>query len=339
MWRSLIVGIFVVPVHMLSAAQLAPPADQVPASPVACGASVPVASPGDRLGLKVWPPSAYRGVPLVVEWASSVGTVAGAPLTWDIPSTLSPRDEGEVAEATATLTKDGTELGRCTAKVLIVPPAKPISIPERSLLSGRTIVSSGQQPEGGYGLYGYLLLTRPPTDETTRLRYVAAIESFVARILPAQELEHYRRRSDLSVVVVFVRSKVDADGDLADAKVVEKVAAEILSKYDYARAAALAATIGIDTTAGGPYLATAISATATAESGVVLDVSRVAPRLVTDWVAAFCTLTSQPATWSNALLVKTGLTMRNILAYSADATPDVTSSIASWLKIGKSLGK
>lgn len=307
---------------------------------VACAASRPVVMPGETVNLLTWMPPPARGEKRSATWTARDGKVDAAMATWSFPATLQPSEDGQVVEAMVTVASDGLELGRCTATVLLVGRvASPVSVPERGFLAGRAIIPSGQQPEAGFGLYSYLLLTRPPIDETSRERYAAAIEAFILRILPAEELALYRRRSELNLVIVFVKAKIDTNGDPADKAFIKRVANEIITSYDYARAATLAATIGVEASGGGPYLASGLSVDANAESQVVLDASRVAPKLVTDWVGAFCALTSQPTSWSSILLTKTGLTMRNVLASSASASPDVTASLTNWLKIGKLLSK
>jgi ABC-type iron transport system FetAB permease component len=57
------------------------------------------------------------------------------------------------------------------------------------------------------------------------------------------------------------------------------------------------------------------------------DMSRVTPKLVWDWVRAFCSLAAQEHSWSEIELKRLALKICNVIAVAAKATPEVLGAL------------
>ena len=66
-----------------------------------------------------------------------------------------------------------------------------------------------------------------------------------------------------------------------------------------------------------------------------LDMSRVTPKLVWDWVRAFCSLAAQERSWSEIELKRLALNIRNIIAVAAKTTPEVLGALQQWIQVVK----
>jgi hypothetical protein len=63
--------------------------------------------------------------------------------------------------------------------------------------------------------------------------------------------------------------------------------------------------------------------------------SRVTPKLVWDWVRAFCSLAAQERSWSEIELKRLALNIRNIIAVAAKTTPEVLGALQQWIQVVK----
>ncbi len=65
------------------------------------------------------------------------------------------------------------------------------------------------------------------------------------------------------------------------------------------------------------------------------DMSRITPKLVWDWVRAFCSLSAQERSWSEIELKRLALNICNVIAVAAKATPEVLGALQQWIQVVK----
>jgi len=228
--------------------------------------------------------------------------------------------------------------GECEVRVFqVAKQSIPIESPDRSSrLSGRALLLPNGSEPTGYGLYSYLLFDTPPRDDFERVRYLKALESYLLMIQPIDELEHYKRRSELNLTLIPVKRNIDFPAELSRPERLAKTVEQVMAAYDYARASALLANIGRPPLQGGPFLvAMKPAASDSGELFLFLDMSRVTPKLVWDWVRAFCALAAQTPTWGEVEVTKLALNTRNAIAVAAKDTPEVLSALQQWIRIFK----
>jgi hypothetical protein len=197
--------------------------------------------------------------------------------------------------------------------------------------SGRAFLLPVHSEPKGYGLYTYLLFETPPRDKVERERYIKAIEAYLLVLDSITEMERYRSPTELNVTMLPVRRIINVPEDLSDPVQVTRAAEQVLAVYDYPRAKALLADLGVQAVRGGPYLLSRLAASADKEAAPVLfDMTHVAPTLVWDWIKALCALIVQERSWSEVTMTKLALNMRNVVAVSARQVPDVVST---WIRV------
>jgi hypothetical protein len=227
--------------------------------------------------------------------------------------------------------------GECELQLLVSKPSVVDKTADRSArLSGRALLLPSSSEPKGYGLYSYLLFDTPPKDDLERERYLKSLESYLLVLQPIEELERYRRRSELNITLIPVRRNVELPDDLSSPRQASQAAEQVLAAYDYARASALLADLGKQMVQSGPFL---VSLRPTVSSPGTLflffDMSRVTPKLVWDWVRAFCSLAAQERSWSEIELTRLALNIRNILAVAAKTTPEVLGALQQWIQVVK----
>jgi hypothetical protein len=110
----------------------------------------------------------------------------------------------------------------------------------------------------------------------------------------------------------------------------------VLAAYDYARASALLANLGKQMVSSGPFLVSIRPVVSNPSTlFLFLDMSRVTPKLVWDWVRAFCSLAAQERSWSEIELKRLALNIRNIIAVAAKTTPEVLGALQQWIQVVK----
>lgn len=318
---------------------------------VVCAPDRPLVHPGDSVRVNVWVTD-QSGGPIVshvqFDWKSSLGDIAGnESATWSF--TEIGVESGPPVKATATVTvhRDSVTSGPCQVAVYVAKP-QPVepSGPDRSgtqhpstfTLGARAFLLPTDTEANGYGLYSYLLFDSPPNSEQSRKRDLSAIEAYL-RILPStEEMAHYRRQSQLNIVILPVRYATTLPADLLDSSQSERAAQDLLQAYDFARAKVVLANFGITQIGGGPYLISKLPNDSQGQQ-LLFDMGHVEPKLVWDWVTAFCSLTAQEQTWTNVTLSKLALNTRNVIAVGARETPGTVSNLKDWIKVAKNLGK
>jgi hypothetical protein len=308
-----------------------------------CAPARPVVHPGESVKLRAWlTDGAGRAVVRGVDftWSASSGTLTG---TDNADWTFGPADAGAdgAAKATARLVARHASLGeaRCEVVVYVAGADAAQPGPDRSAkLGARWFLLPDSSPPAGYGLYSYLLFRTPPGTDEARERYRKAVESYLLVVQPLEEMERHRRRSELDIVMLPLKHDVELPADLSDPKQAASVAQQFLAAYDYARAQEILADLEIDARAyrSGPYLVSTLPADAGAkEPLLVFDMSSVVPKLVWDWVSAFCSISAQQRSWGGTALTKLALNTRNALAVSAGDTPEVVAALKDWIQLVK----
>ena len=311
---------------------------------VSCAPEQPVIYSGETISVYVWVTD-VNGKPLANQptfvWEASDGSITGKEhVSWTFGN--NPLLPNGVVTATAKVTVHDPKLGAgsCAIRIFLqrirlsginTPP------PLRSLrLSGRAMLLSSFNEPTGYGLYSYLLFDTPPRNEVERDRYLKALESYLLMLQSIEELELYQRRSNLNLTLLPVKKAIDLPDELSTTELLAKAAERVLANYDYARASTLLAAIGNPPLQGGPFMVA--MKPAAAESAAVylfLDMSRVTPKLVWDWIRAFCGLAAQTPSWSEVEVTKLALNTRNAIAVAARNTPEVLGSLQQWIRIFK----
>lgn len=319
----------------------AAPANE-PAPGITCFPDRSVARPGETMVLRAFVtpprvPAPAAAAPLA--WRVSAGTVKGTdPAFWTLGADALRGDR--LRETTATVTA-GTYAGApppCRLRVTLAAPP-PVSAPSGTgsnpdrggRLSARALLLQDQDVPAGYGLVSYLLLATPPQSAAERERALEAIGAWLRQLPRREELEHFRPPSQINLTVLPVRQAVNLPEPSADERIASQAAQRLLEVYDFARAQHLLDTFGQDVRAAGAYLVA--QPAGSAETTLAFDMSRAAPRLVGDWVAAYCALAAQERSWGQVTLRKLSLHARNFLAVAARDAPEVVEEMGQWVKL------
>src|SRR5262249_26426783 len=257
--------------------------------------------------------------------------------TWSIGQATETSGSGTRATATVVVKNELARRGTCTLLVYVARPAQSITegpIISRGLDKGRAFLLPGNDAPDGYGLYSYLLFDTPPKNEQERERFLKAIESYFLILQPLQEMERYRRRSEINIVLLPLKQSVDLPPNLSDPEVAAAAAPRVLAMYDYGRAQHLLSAFGKAAIPTGPFLiSTTNTHPAQNQPRLFFDMSHVVPKLVWDWVKTFCLLAAQERTWTDVTLKKLALNIRNVLAVASSETPAVVSPLKDLITV------
>jgi hypothetical protein len=301
----------------------------------------PVIRPGETVAVGSWVTDA-SGRPLLraphYTWLVSAGRVSGTDTAmWILDN--SKLDSHGVSRETAKVAVQDPFLGQgeCQVQVFVSKRLDNKPAPDRSTrLSGRALLLPTSSEPKGYGLYSNLLFDTPPRDDLECERYLKSLESYLLVLQPIVKLERYRRRSELNITLIPVQRNVELPDDLSSPKQASQAAEQVLIAYDYARASALLADLGKQMVQSGPFL---VSLRPTVSNPGTLflffDMSRVTPKLIWDWVRAFCSLAAQEPSWSEIELKRLALNIRNIIAVAAKTTPEVLGALQQWIQVVK----
>jgi hypothetical protein len=315
-----------------------------PTSPLAvvCLPERPVAHPGESVVVRAWVVDVSGKAltrPPRWTWSASIGTVDGADVAiWALGNPVLGSTGALRATAKVVVQDQALGQGECELQLLVSKPSvvdKP-GVDRSARLSGRALLLPTNSEPKGYGLYSYLLFDTPPKDNLERERYLKALESYLLVLQPIAELERYRRRSELNIMLIPVKRNIELPDDLSSPRQASQAAEQVLAAYDYARASALLADLGKQMVQSGPFLVSIRPAVS--NPGVLFlffDMSRVTPKLVWDWMRAFCSLAAQERSWSEIELKRLALNIRNVIAVAARTTPEVLGALQQWIQIVK----
>jgi hypothetical protein len=315
-----------------------------PTSPLAvvCLPERPVAHPGESVVVRAWVVDA-SGKALTQPprwiWSASIGTVEGTDAAiWALSKSVLGSKGALRATAKVVVQDQALGQGECELQLLVSKPsvADATGADRSARLSGRALLLPTSSEPKGYGLYSYLLFDTPPKDDLERERYLKSLESYLLVLQPIAELERYRRRSELNITLIPVKRNVELPDDLSSPKQAFQAAEQVLAAYDYARASVLLANLGKQAVSSGPFLVSMRPAVSNPGTlFLFFDMSRVTPKLVWDWVRAFCSLAAQERSWSEIELKRLALNIRNILAVAAKTTPEVLGALQQWIQVVK----
>lgn len=312
---------------------------------VVCAPERPLVHPGESVTLTAWVTSGTAVPvprPLSYRWRANKGTISGQEkVTWSFPSKVLSREE-KASPATARLVVEDSVLGSatCEVRILIAQAGEPSPEPSGFRLRGggrltarMFLVAGAAEPEG-YGLYSYLLFPSLARDAQERDRFVKATEAYLRRIQPLEELEQYRTRTQLNLLVIPVKKPVEAPSNLDDPKQITWMAERTLQLYDYARAQHLLNVFAAERDGSGPILVSALRPSSKGPQVVsVMNMSSVQPNVVWEWAQYYLWLTGEDRTWSEAALRKVSLETRNAIAVAARLPPDGIVALQGWISV------
>jgi hypothetical protein len=290
---------------------------------VACSADKPTVVSGETLRVRAWA-TLPAGQTVRYAWTATAGKIDGqaSDARWNF-SGVQPG----LYKATVTVRASRTRPAECSVEVIVVEGAR--GIPTRE--TGRAFLVKGKKEASGYGLYSYLLLGAHPTD-STRERYLKAIEAYLNLIDDITQLEDYVARSKLNITYLPIETVAD----------IKPTPAQVLELYDYAHARAL-----LDLLPGihqeGPYLVSVLkplnSAGTSTDNYLFQDLSTVPTEtndLVSWWVREFLNQAAQVRFWeprTAELLVLKLRTTIGVLAAGLPAVQKGMDSCLAWIRI------
>ena len=215
-------------------------AQVTPAGRIACIPEKPLVYTSDQIGVSVFVLDAARAH-LRYDWTATTGQISGMAnqATWRFQGAGSG-----IYTATVMVRSEGGKLGECSLQVTVIGPepsqtkvapsaARPQPQPQSRPAAGQRIAARaflvmGAKEDAGYGLYSYLLFGSPPTD-STRPRYLKAIQAYLTLIQTVTDMRAYRSADQLNITYLPVKVRTP-----------DSPAAEwLLDNYDFARARVL----------------------------------------------------------------------------------------------------
>jgi hypothetical protein len=292
---------------------------------VACSADRLAVSAGEVVVLRAWAEGA-AGRASRYEWEAPAGHLEGRgqEVRWNLaglrPGTF----------AAAVRVADGSQVSECIVRVIVTqgppvprgltPPAPP---PARE--TGRSLLVAGQSEAPGYGLYSYLLLGSPPTEDA-RERCLRAVEAYWGLIPEIASLEQYVKRKELNIAYLPVRALPGQPLSSAD----------LQARYDYARARSLLRYVP-GTNREGPYILSLLRPVGDGAGADALrphlfqDLSKVPPALVASWVREFLNQAAQERLWEVRSAESFALRFRATVAVLGMALPEVKKALDTWI--------
>lgn len=302
---------------------------------VTCAPERPLLSPGETVTVWAWVSDpAGRAGDAQLSWRTESGRIAGSGDTvqWAVPSAPVVAGNSRPARASVSARLGTAQATECEVQVLIVAPPRPEDAKGAQPFGRAFLLPQAAEP-AGYGLTSHLLLAAPAQNDEERQRYLKAIEAVLRALPPIEELRQYLGPSQLNITLLPVKRKLTLPDSLTPANL-PQAAQQVLDAYDHARAQVLLAELDATARRGGPYLVSRTAADAGPQGQhLFFDMSHVVPRLVGDWVSAFCALAAQERSWTDETLKRLSLNTRNVIAVAAHATPDVLSNLEQWVRV------
>lgn len=197
--------------------------------------------------------------------------------------------------------------------------------------TGVALMASYEHEIAGYGLYSYVLLTHYPSD-AERPRYLALLKAMVA--LPtAAGLQQSLEAACVNITYLLVKSS-PSDWEQ---KSIEGRADYLIDNYDYARAAAISATLSQVGNVGPSIVSFLhpINFHEPPRPALISDLSHAQPTLIADYVQVFKDRVAKPQFWAPDVLSQFALGLRNILETMAVGIGMSKDAVTDWIKIAK----
>ena len=282
-----------------------------------CSADTPTVPLGGNVTLKAWARSP-SGRGLRYTWGATAGRIEGrgAEARWSLAE-LRP---GTFA-ATVTAGDGESTSSECLMRVTVRRDAGGRGL---SRETGQSFLPPGQPEAAGYGLYSYLLLGAPPS-ESSRDRYLKAIDAYLTLVPDVADLEQYVPRRELNIFYMPVRSVPPPP----------VTAQWVLDNYDYARARSLLRALP-GPNRDGPYILAAFKPPGGANGSaggqyLFQDLSSVPPHLAASWVREFLNQAAQERFWEEKTAVQVAQRLRVTVGVMGAGLPEVRKSLDSWI--------
>jgi len=288
---------------------------------IACSPERPLVQLGQSVVLRAWiespPDHALR-----YQWSVTAGVIRGEgkEVTWDLKGAGAGIYRAELKGLDDT---SGQGIG-CTVRVAVSEPERSTHVAHET---GRAFLLKGKKEADGYGLYSYLLLgSHPDPDDTTRDRFLKALQAYMASIEDISQLEE-ATYSRVKLNITYLPLETAAPEGAA--------ASWLLEHYDYPRARRL-----LDALPGsrksGIYLVSLLKPLADAPAGPYLlqDLSTIptSPRdLVSWWVREFLAQAAQEHFWEPRTGELLTLRLRTTIAVLANGLPETLRALNSWI--------
>ena len=284
-----------------------------------CGADRPLAHPGESVIVRAWVVGETE-TSVVRQWQwrwqAGLGSIDGAAVaTWRFVPGALPKDGSTVtATVQATAPGGGMEALRCEVDIELAKMPPPQQGPSRGDLTGRAFVLKDEQAPAGFGMYSYLLLQKHANEEEKR-RNLNALTMFLWLIEPSAEMQRHRDKRQLNLALIPVLRKVELPQPMPEEQV-PPLAAHILEVYDYSLAQSLLSELCVTAAASGPHLVAVRERGGCPRPNLLMDMSKVPPDLVPDWIRTFRSQATAQRSWSADTMTKLRLTVRSIIAVS-----------------------
>jgi len=197
---------------------------------------------------------------------------------------------------------------------------------------GYQFLVKNAQEESNYGLYSYLLFSQIP-DDSDKEKYLKIIETFLSKIPSIENFTGLISKDSLNISYIPVIKK--PNDSFSNLSIPEK-SEWVLNNYDYGKAKVY---LGKSKDRGilnkGPYIISytkPFSKLRALPQGKYLlqDFSKVHPKVVTLWVDAFISQSSQLEFWNEAKIKTFTNKLRNTIAVAAEGLEEVTESLDWW---------
>jgi len=194
-------------------------------------------------------------------------------------------------------------------------------------VTGTAVLLPQQKEEPGFGLYSYALLTHAPL-ESERPKYRAFLTALV-ELPTAKNLATYLPKIRINITYLPLTSSAqDWDAFTTDQKV-----DYVLSHYDYARGAAMLASLP-ERTGAGPVLTSVLkplSFDRFPRPVLVQDMSTSQPVLMEDYVKEFVDQAAKDHFWEAKTLAAFSLGLRNTLETAAVGLGMSQDAVKNWI--------
>ncbi len=193
-------------------------------------------------------------------------------------------------------------------------------------LTGRAFLVRKDAEEAGYGLYSYIVFSKPVNKGNVEL-YTAVMKAFL-KMETVQDFEaHGVERQELNITYLPL-DKFYPLGKLPEPK-------WFLQHYDYARAKVILRALP-DVEGEGPFIFSykaPLNSETEINPGMLLrqDLSGVPPRLAFLWVDEFVNQAQKENYWDSSILASFKLGLRKTIAVAAEAFTEVKSAHAEVL--------
>jgi hypothetical protein len=198
-------------------------------------------------------------------------------------------------------------------------------------VTGTAVLLPQQKEESGFGLYSYALLTHAPL-EGELPKYRAFLTALV-ELPTAKNLATYLPKIRINITYLPLTSSAqDWDAFTTDQKV-----DYVLSHYDYARGAAMLASLP-ERTGAGPVLTSVLkplSFDRFPRPVLVQDMSTSQPVLMEDYVKEFVDQAAKDHFWEAKTLAAFSLGLRNTLETAAVGLGMSQDAVGGWVRFFK----